>query len=85
MADAYQCDWCEEFEEGDPHVSLDLGITVERETGLLSSIVENGANPSATLDFCSLQCLQAYPLNAERDELLTETNAKDQLLDGGDA
>lgn len=85
MSEAHRCDWCGEFDEGEPLVSLNIAITVEQETGLLSSLVENGANPSETLDFCSLQCIQEYPLNAKRDELLAETNAKERLLGGGDA
>jgi hypothetical protein len=81
MSDAYLCDLCGEYDDGDPLVSLDLGITVEQQTGLLSGLVETDANPSVTLDFCSVHCIQEYPVGAKRDDLLRDTNAKDRLLE----
>lgn len=85
MTHAFRCDWCEEFHEGDPTVSLELQITVQPNS-LLESVfdVRSDVNPSETLDFCSIDCLQEFPLGAKRDELLAEVGEKDELLAGGE-
>lgn len=86
MTDAHRCDNCGEFAEGEAEVRAALRLVVDDQGPLAAMMgADADVNPEVGLDFCSVDCLQAYDLNDERERLLSEVGKKDQLLNGGES
>ena len=79
MTDAYLCDHCNDFEEGEATLTITMKIGGEG-GGLLSAFFGSGG-PSASFDFCSLSCADAFDFSTVKDELVAEIDDKQELLD----
>lgn len=78
MSQAYKCDHCGEFKEGEAHISVKMTFTSD-DAGFLGKLfgVGNGRN---TVEFCSLTCLESFSFDDRRDRMIDEYDRKDELL-----
>ena len=80
MSDAYCCDECNEYNDGEPAISMAVSVEGSNQ-GMLSQLFSSG--PKLRFDFCCLQCAELWEANQARDELLHEIDKKHELLDNG--
>ncbi len=80
MTDAYRCDECDTFGDGDAPLSLSMRIEGD-DAGLLGGLFGVNGGPSETYDFCSIACAESFDFNAVREGLIAEVDDKQQVLD----
>lgn len=81
MTNAYKCDGCGSYGDGEPVISQELSVSSgDMPKGILSQIFSNG-DASKTADFCSLECFTEYDVTADRDALVADVDNKQEVLD----
>lgn len=81
MSDAYCCDGCGEYADGEPVIVQELSVTTgDLPSGFFSQLFSNG-DATKRADFCSLECFTEYDVAADRDELVSDVDNKQEVLD----
>jgi hypothetical protein len=80
MSNAYRCDECGDFHEGDPALTTSLSVDANgNATGLLENIFST-SDGQVVIDLCSVECYQQIDFNEIRDDLLADVENKEQIL-----